>query len=302
MDQQAQTAHRLESPIPARAGIGLKAQHYQEILETQPDIGWLEVHSENYMCQGGPTHNWLMAMRERFPISMHGVGLSLGSAGPLDKNHLGRLRTLEQSLEPGAVSEHLSWSIADGVYLNDLIALPYTEESLDIFCDHVVQMQDTLKRRVLIENPSSYLRYEHSVIPEPEFLLAVAERTDCRILLDVNNVYVSAKNHGFDPIDYINQIPGELVKEIHMAGHSKTVIGGRTIRVDDHGSPICDAVWDLYNHTIALMGPKPTLIEWDSNIPELGVLLGEAAKADRVLDQHRHTDVTKPEPQHAHAR
>ena len=174
MDQQAQTAQRSASPIPAtpippRAGIGLKAQHYKDILEHQPDIGWLEVHSENYMADGGPALRWLEAMRERFPISLHGVGMSLGSATPLDPKHLKRLVNLERRIEPGAVSEHLSWSIANGAYLNDLIALPYTEESLDIFSTHVIEMQDALKRPVLIENPSSYLRYEHSVIPEPQF-------------------------------------------------------------------------------------------------------------------------------------
>ena len=286
MDQQAQTAQRSTSSIPARAGIGLKAQHYKDILEHQPDIGWLEVHSENYMADGGPALRWLDAMRERFPVSLHGVGMSLGSAGPLDPHHLNRLIDLESRIEPGAVSEHLSWSIANGAYLNDLIALPYTEESLFVFSDHVLEMQDALKRPVLIENPSSYLRYEHSVIPEPEFLLEVVKRTECNVLLDVNNVYVSAQNHGFNAHDYIDQIPGEKVLEYHMAGHSETVIGGRSIRVDDHGSPVCDAVWDLYDYTIGKLGVKPTLIEWDSNIPDLDVLVAEAHKADAILARH----------------
>ena len=291
MDQQAQTAQRSASPIPAtpippRAGIGLKAQHYKDILEHQPDIGWLEVHSENYMADGGPALRWLEAMRERFPISLHGVGMSLGSATPLDPKHLKRLVNLERRIEPGAVSEHLSWSIANGAYLNDLIALPYTEESLDIFSTHVIEMQDALKRPVLIENPSSYLRYEHSVIPEPEFLVEVVKRTECNVLLDVNNVYVSAQNHGFDAHDYIDQIPADKVLEYHMAGHSKKEFNGRTIRVDDHGSPVCDAVWDLYEHTISKLGVKPTLIEWDSNIPELDVLVEEAHKADAIIARH----------------
>lgn len=284
-----QTAQCLQSPIPPRAGIGLKAQHYQEILDTSPDIGWLEVHSENYMCQGGPTQNWLSAFCERYPISMHGVGLSLGSAGPLDQNHLNRLIDLEHQIEPGWVSEHLSWSIASdetgGDYLNDLIALPYTEESLGVFSKHVEHMQNALKRQVLIENPSSYLRYKHSVIPEPEFLLEVTRRSGCAILLDVNNVYVSAMNHGFDPVAYLDQIPAQLVGEIHLGGHSQRDIDGRTIRIDDHGARVCEEVWDLYEHTIQRIGAVPTLIEWDSNIPDLSTLLGEAARADAILAQ-----------------
>ena len=282
------TAHRLASPIsasplPVRAGIGLKAQHYQEIIDTAPNIGWLEVHSENYMCAGGPTQAWLSAMRERYPISLHGVGMSLGSAGPLDSSHLNRLVDLERRVEPGQVSEHLSWSIADGVYLNDLIALPYTEEALEVFSTHALQMQDALKRRVLIENPSSYLRYAHSVIPEPEFLLGVVGKSDCAILLDVNNVFVSAQNHGFDATAYLDQIPADLIGEIHLGGHSQVVFGDRVLRIDDHGSKVCDEVWALYEHVIERCGPKPTLIEWDSNVPELSVLLDEAAKADRIL-------------------
>jgi len=288
MDQLAPTAQSLASPIPSsplpnRAGIGLKAQHYHDILNTRPNIGWLEVHSENYMCAGGPTLKWLTAMRERYPVSLHGVGMSLGSAGPLDQAHLKRLVNLDHRVEPGWVSEHLSWSIADGVYLNDLVALPYTPESLEVFSAHVREMQDALNRQVLIENPSSYLRYKHSVIPEPEFLLSVVQQSGCGVLLDVNNVYVSAMNHGFDPIAYLDQIPAHLIGEIHLAGHSQTNIEGRTIRIDDHGSPICDEVWALYEHLITRIGPKPTLIEWDSNIPSLDVLLGEAAQADAIM-------------------
>jgi len=303
-----QTAPHFADPIPAnalpnRAGIGLKAQHYQELHDGLPDdIGWLEVHSENHMCAGGPTSHWLNAFRERYPISLHGVGMSLGSAGPLDPVHLQRLVDLDGRVEAARISEHLSWSIArnatgGGDYLNDLIALPYTEESLDIFATHVIEMQDALKRPVLIENPSSYLRYEHSVIAEPEFLCEVVKRTDCGVLLDVNNVYVSARNHGFDAHEYIAQVPGERVGEIHLAGHSQTTFNGRTIRIDDHGSPVCDAVWDLYAHTIERIGAKPTLIEWDSNIPELNVLLGEARKADAILAAAQ----SKPEVRHAAA-
>ena len=314
MDHSAHPALHPQSPVsanglPARAGIGLKAQHYQDILERAPDIGWLEVHSENYMCAGGPSLNWLTAMRERYPVSLHGVGMSLGTTGPLDGHHLSRLTDLERRVEAARVSEHLSWSTAanaatsstqgGGDYLNDLIALPYTEESLDIFSSHVRQMQDALNRQVLIENPSSYLRYAHSVIAEPEFLLAVTEQTGCGVLLDVNNVYVSALNHGFDPRAYLDQIPGELVGEIHLAGHSQTHIDGRTIRIDDHGSPVSDEVWALFDYAVERIGPKPTLIEWDSNIPKLDVMLGEAAKADDILNRHRCPAITREEVRHA---
>ena len=271
------------APIPPRAGIGLKAQHYEEILNENFDVGWLEFHSENYLCDGGPTLRWLDAIRERFSVSMHGVGLSLGSANALDKTHLKKLSRLENNIRPSFVSEHLSWSTANGNYLNDLIALPYTEESLDIFSNHVSEMQNTLGRKVLIENPSSYLRYSHSVIDEAEFLLEVVNRTGCGILLDVNNVYVSAINHGFDAVSYIDKIPTGVVEEMHLAGHSIVDVDGRELRIDDHGSKVDAKVWDLFEYTVEKIGPAPTLIEWDSNIPTLAVLLDEAAKADKIL-------------------
>jgi len=282
-------AQGLDVPIPARAGIGLKAQHYEEIAERLPtDIGWLEVHSENYFGRGGPAHNWLAALRTRYPVSLHGVGLSLGSAGALDARHLGRLAELENRIEPGQVSEHLSWSIANGDYLNDLIPLPYTEEALDTFSLHVEEMQEALKRPVLIENPSVYMRYEHSTIPETEFLLAVATRTGCGVLLDVNNVFVSAHNLAFDPIKYIDAIPGNLVGEIHLGGHFDAPVDGgvdgEVLKIDDHGSQVREEVWDLYAHAIGRIGPKPTLIEWDSDVPELDVLLSEAKRANAILD------------------
>lgn len=282
----------LVDPIPARAGIGLKAQHFQEILERRPqDIGWLEVHSENYFAPGGPAQNWLHALRAEYPVSLHGVGLSLGSAGALDKRHLARLAELENRIQPGEVSEHLSWSIAGGDYLNDLIPLPYTEEALDNFCLHVDEMQDAVNRRVLIENPSAYMRYEHSTIAETAFLLAVTRRTGCGILLDVNNVYVSAHNLGFDARAYIDAIPAHLVGEIHLGGHHDarlaTDTGHEILKIDDHGSRVRDQVWDLYAHAIARFGPKPTLIEWDSDVPELDVLIGEAQRANAILDARR---------------
>lgn len=285
MEHQNPIARDFDAPIPARAGIGLKAQHYQEIKERLPEhIGWLEVHSENYFGSGGEALRWLDTLRHDLPVSIHGVGMSLGSAGPLDARHLDRLKNLVARVEPGQVSEHLSWSTAQGDYLNDLIPLPYTAEALDTFCQHVDQMQDVLNRRVLIENPSAYMRYEHSTMPETEFLLSVATRTGCGILLDVNNVFVSAHNLGLDATAYINAIPGHLVSEIHLGGHFDADVGGEILKIDDHGSKVRDEVWDLYDHVISRFGPKPTLIEWDSDVPDLDVLIGEAARADAVLD------------------
>lgn len=286
----------LGGPIPARAGIGLKAVHFRELSETIPDIGWLEVHNENYMGAGGPPRRWLARLRERYPVSLHGVGLSLGTAGPLDRRHLRRIVNLAAWVEPGLMSEHLSWSIADGVFLSDLLPLPYTEESLDVFAAHVLEMQDALGRTVLIENPSSYMRYAHSTIPEVEFLDAVVRRTGCGILLDVNNVHVSAVNLGFDAAAYVNAIPAERIGEIHLAGHHTADIDGQALLIDDHGSRVRSEVWTLYERLIGRIGPRPTLIEWDSNIPALSVLLDEADRADRIMA--RAVDPRRP----AHAR
>lgn len=285
------------APVPASpfAGIGLKPQHAFELLERQPAaIGWLEVHSENYFAAGGQALQTLSAVRADYPISLHGVGLSLGSAGPLDQQHLNRLASLARRIEPVRVSEHLSWSAASGDYLNDLIPLPYTEEALDTFALHVEQMQDALGRQVLIENPSAYLRYEHSTIRETDFLTAVAERTGCGILLDVNNVFVSAHNLGFDARAYLNAIPGDLIGEIHLGGHFDAPMdNGEILKIDDHGSRVRPAVWDLYRHAMRRFGGVATLIEWDSDVPELDVLLDEAQHANAILQ-----DV---QPEYAHA-
>ena len=272
-----------DDPIPVRAGVGLKACHYREILETGPDVGWFEVHPENYMGAGGPPHRYLAEIRQDYPLSLHGVGLSLGSADPPDSGHLGRLRALVERYRPGLVSEHLSWSIFDGTFFNDVLPLPYTDETLARVCDNISAMQEFLGRQILIENPSTYLRLRESTIPEPEFLVTAARRSGCGILLDVNNVYVSARNHGFDPVAYLDAIPGDLVGEIHLAGHHVDRVGDREIRIDDHGSAVIDAVWRLYADVVKRIGSVPTLIEWDNDIPELDVLLGEAAKAEAVM-------------------
>jgi uncharacterized protein len=269
-------------PIPARAGIGLRHPHHRAFVEERPPVGWVEVHSENYFGGGRPLA-FLEAARARYPLSLHGVGLSLGTAGPLDRTHLDRIKALIGRVEPALVSEHVSWSVSGGVYLNDLLPLPYTEESLDVICAHVRETQDVLGRRILVENPSTYLQFTHSTIPEWEFVAEIARRTGCGLLLDVNNVYVSAGNDGFDAARYVAAMPREAVQEIHLAGHTVRQIDGMTLRIDDHGSPVCDAVWQLYRAALRQLGPVPTLIEWDCNIPELAVLVAEAATADGML-------------------
>jgi uncharacterized protein (UPF0276 family) len=273
---------RESNPIPAKAGIGLRYQHHALVLQDRPPVGWLEVHSENYMGGGVPI-SYLDQIRKHYPISLHGVGLSLGTDGPIDQAHLARLKTLIDRIEPGLVSEHLSWSVVDGIYLDDLLPLPYTEETMVLVCQHINETQEFLARRILIENPSSYLRFKDSVIPEEEFIAEVARRTGCGILLDVNNVFVSASNFQFDPLTYIAAIPVDMVAEIHLAGHTINQVGDATIRIDDHGSRVCDAVWELYRATIKRFGVLPVLIEWDTRVPGLEVLVSEAKKADQIM-------------------
>jgi len=270
--------------LQVSAGIGLRGPHMQELLETRPDVGWLEVHSENFFGDGGaPIHNLLRA-REHYPISLHGVGLSVGSSDALDPVHLSLLLRLIQMVEPVLVSEHLSWGSVGGIHFNDLLPLPYTEEALSHFCSRVVQVQDYLGRKILIENPSSYLRYRHSTIPEWEFFTAISERTGAGLLLDVNNVYVSACNHNFDPLEYLAAVPGDLVEEIHLAGHTLKKFPDGELRIDDHASPVSDDVWSLYADALKLMGNKPTLIEWDAELPPLSRLVAEADVARQHLE------------------
>ncbi|HKZ08543.1 MAG TPA: DUF692 domain-containing protein [Methylomirabilota bacterium] len=270
----------------ARAGIGLRAPHVDEILATRPDIPWLEVHAENYMG-GGPALRRLEAFRRDYPISLHGVGLSLGSAEGLDLTHLDRLRALADRLEPCLASEHLAWSVSDGAYLNHLLPLPYTEEALDVVADNLGHAQDRLGRRLLVENPSRYLRFLDSPIPEAEFLAELARRTGCGLLCDVNNLFVSAANVGIEPLDYLDRLPAGAVGEIHLAGHGENDADGVSVLIDDHGSRVRPAVWDLYEAALARFGPVPTLIEWDTDLPDLAVLREEAAVADRRLGAPR---------------
>jgi hypothetical protein len=262
-----------------QTGVGLKLQHCREVIATRPPLGWFEVHPENFMGEGGLPHALLGAVRASYPLSIHGVGLSLGSAAGIDQRHLDRLAKLVERYRPMLVSEHLAWSRFGDICLNDLLPLPYTEESLAIVCANVERMQDRLRRTVLIENPSTYLAYGHSTVPEPEFLGEVARRTGCGVLLDVNNVYVSACNLGFDAYEYIDAMPPACVGEIHLAGHAVRQVDGATLRIDDHGSPVCPAVWALYDYMIARFDrPVPVLIEWDTDVPPFATLLDEAAR------------------------
>lgn len=263
-------------------GIGLRPVHYRAIRERLPAIGWLEAHSENYFGEGGQPLLYLERFRQHYPLSLHGVGLSIGSADPLSQPHLQRLAQLCVRLQPFAVSEHLCWSSIDGRYANDLLPLPYTEESLVHVSRRVGEVQDALGRQILIENVSSYLEFEHSTIPEWEFLVEVARRAGCRLLLDVNNIYVSACNHGFDATEYLEAIPAELVSEIHLAGFDRY---GEML-IDTHATEVAPAVWGLYREALERLGRKPTLIEWDTDIPPLDVLLGQANRAESILQEH----------------
>lgn len=274
----------VQGPIPAVAGIGLRFRHHREVAAGRADVAWVEVHTENYMGGGQPLA-FIESIRRDRPVSLHGVGLSLGSVDGLDAAHLERIRQVADRLAPGLMSEHLSWSIAGGVYLADLLPLPRTEEALAVVCCNVDQAQAALGRQLLVENPSSYLQFAHSTIPEAEFLAAVATRTGCGILCDVNNVYVSASNHGWNASAYLAALPASAIGEIHLAGHSvRALDGGRTIRIDDHGSRVAPEVWALFAEALARFGVVPTLIEWDTDVPDLDVLLAEAGTAAAYLD------------------
>jgi uncharacterized protein (UPF0276 family) len=269
--------------LPAAAGIGLRAPHVAEVRGSRPAIGWLEVHSENYFVDGGPALAALEAIRADYPVSLHGVGLSLGSADPLDIEHLARLKRLADRIEPSAVSEHLCWSHVDGRHLNDLLPLPLTDEALAVVCDRVDAVQSALRRPLLVENVCSYLRFADDTIAEWDFVAAVASKSGCKLLLDVNNVYVNAVNHGFDPHAYLAAMPAQSVAEIHLAGFD----AGGPCLIDTHGARVAPPVWALYRAAIERFGPKPTLVEWDTDIPALDVLLDEAAHAQAILNEHR---------------
>ena len=285
------TAQHAVSPaqapgLPYRAGLGLKTEHFTEVLETRPDIGFFEVHAENYMVAGGPFHHYLGLIRAQYPLSLHGVGLSIGGEGPLDREHLARLATLIERYQPQSFSEHLAWSSHGPVFLNDLLPLAYDACTLERVCEHVDQVQSALKRPMLLENPSTYLQFQRSTLDETDFISQIVRRTGCGLLLDVNNVYVSCINHQRDPLTYIDALPLHAVGEIHLAGFAEDTdsLGDRLL-IDDHGAPIDNAVWQLYAQVLARTGAVATLIERDNQVPAFSVLQAEARQAEWYLSQ-----------------
>ena len=285
------TAQHAVSPaqvpgLPYRAGLGLKTEHFTEVLETRPDIGFFEVHAENYMVAGGPFHHYLGLIRAQYPLSLHGVGLSIGGEAPLDREHLARLATLIERYQPQSFSEHLAWSSHGPVFLNDLLPLAYDACTLERVCEHVDQVQSALKRPMLLENPSTYLQFQRSTLDETDFISQIVRRTGCGLLLDVNNVYVSCINHQRDPLTYIDALPLHAVGEIHLAGFAEDTdsLGDRLL-IDDHGAPIDNAVWQLYAQVLARTGAVATLIERDNQVPAFSVLQAEARQAEWYLSQ-----------------
>jgi len=280
---------RLESrgvplgPIPARAGIGLRSVHHDALLTQRPAVGFIEAHTENYFHEGGAAVHALLRARANYPLSLHGVGLGLGSADGLDREHLQRVKTAIARFEPALVSEHACWGHAGGEHFNDLLPLPYTDEAVELLARQVGEAQDFLGVQLLIENVSAYVAFEYSRLQEWEFLAAVASRSGCALLLDVNNVYVSSQNLGQDAARFIDSLPLGSVREIHVAGHARN----GAVLIDDHGSQVCEPVWALYRRAIARFGAVPTLVEWDNNIPALEVLVAEARRADSILGEVR---------------
>jgi len=269
-------------PMPEATGIGLRAQHHLEVLAHAPPVAWFEAHSENYFADGGSHVECLSRIRANYPLSLHGVGLSLGSTDEIDPLQLLRLRRAVARFEPALISEHLSWSSVGGRFANDLLPLPYSEEALRHVTSRITQVQDTLGRQILLENVSSYLQFTASTMTEWQFLAAVAAESGCGILLDLNNIYVAAQNHGFACEDYLQGIPADAVQEFHLAGHTQIEVDGRPLLIDTHGSPVCDAVWDLYRRALQRFGHVPALIEWDTDIPTMDALRAEAGKADSI--------------------
>ncbi|MDE1888184.1 MAG: DUF692 domain-containing protein [Gammaproteobacteria bacterium] len=274
-------------PVPAAAGIGLRPPHFRRVLAEHPPVPWFEVHSENFFCAGGELPATLERVRREYPVSLHGVGLSLGSSDQLHVAHLAQLKQLVERIQPALVSEHLCWGAIGPRHLNDLLPLPYTEEALNLMVEHVIAAQEYLGQEILLENVSTYLRYQHSTIPEWEFVAELAQRAGCELLLDVNNVYVNSVNHGFDPHAYIRAIPPAAVREIHLAGFTAKEGLEAPLLIDTHSRPVSDEVWALYREALAHVGSVPTLIEWDQDIPELEVLTAEAAKAEVFLHAQR---------------
>ena len=289
------------SPISAQAGVGLRHPHMDDFISGTAEAAWVEIHSENFFADGGPRMAQLDHVRTQYPVSCHGVGLSLGTAEGIDTIHLKSLCALVQRVEPVLVSEHLSFSVVEGLYLNDLLPLPYTEEALSVVINNIDTVQTVLGRQILIENPSSYLKFVDSPLTEWDFLSQVCQRSGCGLLLDVNNIFVSAHNNDFDTATYLAGIPSDAVGEIHLAGHLVDGEGDERLLIDTHGDAVADRVWTLYQNALEKIGPRPTLIEWDTDIPDLEVLLKEAKTAQRYLDTAvSNTEVSNTEAAHSH--
>ncbi|CAK7260647.1 MULTISPECIES: MNIO family bufferin maturase [unclassified Shinella] len=275
----------IPSALSQRAGAGFKPEYFAAIISEPQPVGFFEVHAENYMGAGGPPHAQLGKLREDYGLSIHGVGLSIGSMQPLDRDHLARLKTVCDRYQPESFSEHLAWSTHDGVFLNDLLPLPYTQETLFRVGEHIDEVQEALGRQMLLENPATYLLFAESTLEETDFLAEIARRTGCGLLLDVNNVFVAAINHNLDPRDYIARFPLEAVREIHLSGHSETVDDlGAPLLIDSHDTPVKDPVWALYETVLGRIGPVASLIEWDNDVPAWPVLRREAVAAQRLID------------------
>jgi uncharacterized protein (UPF0276 family) len=273
-------------PTAGLAGTSFKHEHFQVVIDSTKPQGFFEVHAENYMGAGGPPHRMLERIREEYPVSLHGVCMSIGGPHPLDTDHLGRFRSLVQRYEPAVVSEHLAWSTHETTYYNDLLPLPYTAATLARVSEHIDQVQSVIGRTILLENPSTYLAFRESAMPETEFLHALVHRTGCGLLLDINNVFVSATNQRFSPESYLSEFPLTEVREIHLAGHGEASDDeGDRLLIDSHDRKVADPVWSLFEDIVACCGPLPTLIEWDSNIPEWPVLKAEANAAQAILDR-----------------
>lgn len=271
--------------LPPAPGVGFKPRHFADLIADPGAVRWIEVHAENYMGDGGRPLAQLRHLAERFPVSLHGVGLSIGGEGPLDRDHLARLRRLCDWLAPASFSEHLAWSTHDGAFLNDLLPLPYTSATLARVCAHIDDVQEALGRRMLLENPSTYLAFTESDWEETDFLAEIAARTGCGLLLDVNNVFVACTNQQTDPVDWLDRFPLELAGEIHLGGHHADADDfGARLLIDSHSAPVVDPVWSLYAQAIRRGGPKPTLIEWDNEVPEWPILAAEAAQAAALLE------------------
>jgi uncharacterized protein len=273
--------------LPPLPGLGFKPQHYAAIREMRPALGFFEVHAENYMGAGGPPHAMLTALRADYAVSLHGVGLSIGGPDPLDRDHLARLRALNDRYQPESFSEHLAWASHGGEFLNDLLPLPYTPETLGIVCDHIDQLQEALGRQILLENPATYVLFEQSEIPETAFLAEIAARTGCGLLLDINNVFVSCTNHRTDPRAYLDAFPMFAVGELHLGGHEEEELPSGPLLIDAHGAAVADPVWALYAETVTKFGALPSLVEWDNDVPDFPVLLAEAERAFAILERAR---------------